>query len=95
MGKPVVVAPWLAEVAQTRLANVIFCKSDANSLANELLQLRLHGPKSVDVDLKDYDWDRIVKQVEVVLIQTTRDVAARRGLSLGSTRRSDERERAL
>jgi glycosyltransferase involved in cell wall biosynthesis len=81
MGKPVVVAPWLTEVAEMNLANVVFCDADAGSLADELATLRLQGPQSIDIDLDRYDWEKIVQQVEDILVQTTRDIAARRGLS--------------
>ena len=80
MGKPVVVAPWLAEVAQAKLANVVFCEPNANSLAEALLRSRVDGPRTIEVDLEDYDWDRIVKQFEEISVQTTQKVAARRGL---------------
>jgi glycosyltransferase involved in cell wall biosynthesis len=94
MGKPVVVAPWLAEVAQAKLANVVFCEPNANSLAEELLRLRVDGPRTIEVDLEDYDWDRIVKQFEEILVQTTQKVAARRGLPLSPSSQPAERERA-
>jgi len=77
MGKPVVVAPWLHEVARNALTNVSFCAPDAEPLAKHLSFLSDHGPACIESDLLRYDWTKLAAQVEDVLMQ----VIARRAKS--------------
>src|SRR5262249_48112137 len=74
MGKRVVVAPWLDEVARYPLPNVTFCEPDAESLAKHISLLADNGPCFVEANLSPYDWTALAGQVEDVLA----DVIAKR-----------------
>jgi glycosyltransferase involved in cell wall biosynthesis len=69
MGKRVVVAPWLDEVARYALPNVTFCEPDAESLATHISLIADNGPCFVEADLSPYDWTVLAGQVEDVLAQ--------------------------
>jgi glycosyltransferase involved in cell wall biosynthesis len=69
MGKPVVVAPWLDEVARCALPNVTFCEADAESLATHISLLADNGPCLVEANLSPYDWTMLAGQVEDVLAE--------------------------
>jgi glycosyltransferase involved in cell wall biosynthesis len=70
MGKPVVVAPWLDEVALNSLRNVSFCEPDAEPLAKHISFLADNEPACVESNLSSYDWTALAAQVEDVLAQT-------------------------
>ena len=81
MGKPVVVAPWLDEIARNSLPNVSFCEPDAEQLAKHLSILADCGPPCVESDLSSYDWTLLAAQFEDVLAQVIarrRDTGGRR-----------------
>jgi hypothetical protein len=69
MGKRVVVAPWVDEVARMSLPNVSFCEPDAEPLAKHISFLAENGPSCVESDLSSYDWTVLAAQVEDVLAQ--------------------------
>jgi glycosyltransferase involved in cell wall biosynthesis len=69
MGKRVVVAPWLDEVARNLLPNVSFCEPDAEPLAKHISFLVDNGPLCVESNLSSYDWKVLAAQVEDVLSQ--------------------------
>jgi glycosyltransferase involved in cell wall biosynthesis len=69
MGKRVVVAPWLDEVARNSLPNVSFCEPDAEPLAKHILSLADNEPACVESNLSSYDWTVLAAQVEDVLAQ--------------------------
>src|SRR5262249_24257838 len=69
MGKRVVVAPWLDEVARLTLPNVTFCEPDAESLATHISLLADNGPCFVEANLSPYDWTVLAGQVEDVLAE--------------------------
>ena len=69
MGKRVVVAPWLDEVARYALPNVTFCEPDAESLATHISLLADNKPCFVEADLSPYDWTVLARQVEDVLAE--------------------------
>jgi glycosyltransferase involved in cell wall biosynthesis len=81
MGKRVVVAPWLDEVARISLPNVSFCEPNAEPLARHISFLADNGPSCVEADLSSYDWTALAAQVEDVVAQ----VIARRDKKLNST----------
>jgi glycosyltransferase involved in cell wall biosynthesis len=74
MGKRVVVAPWLDEVARMSLPNVSFCEPDAEPLAKHISFLADNGHRCIETNLSSYDWTVLAAQVENVLAQ----VVARR-----------------
>lgn len=67
MGKPVLAAPRVDEVAELRLANVRFCPADAESLAREIEIVMASGDRPAEAALEAYDWDRLAGTVESVL----------------------------
>jgi glycosyltransferase involved in cell wall biosynthesis len=69
MGKRVVVAPWLDEVARNSLPNVSFCEPDAEPLAKHISFLADNEPTCVESNLSSYDWTVLAAQVEDVLAQ--------------------------
>jgi glycosyltransferase involved in cell wall biosynthesis len=69
MGKRVVVAPWLDEVARNLLPNVSFCEPDAEPLAKHISSLADNGHPSIETNLSSYDWTVLAAQVEDVLAQ--------------------------
>jgi glycosyltransferase involved in cell wall biosynthesis len=69
MGKRVVVAPWLDEVARNLLPNVSFCEPDAEPLAKHISFLADNEPTCVESNLSSYDWTVLAAQVEDVLAQ--------------------------
>jgi glycosyltransferase involved in cell wall biosynthesis len=69
MGKRVVVAPWLDEVARISLPNVSFCEPDAEPLAKHISFLADNGPRCIETNLSSYDWTVLAAQVEDVLAQ--------------------------
>lgn len=69
MGKRVVVAPWLDEVARNLLPNVSFCEPDAEPLAKHISFLADNEPTCVESNLSSYDWTVLAAQVEYVLAQ--------------------------
>jgi len=69
MGKRVVVAPWLDEVARNSLPNVSFCEPDAEALAKHISLLADNEPACVESNLSSYDWRALAAQVEDVLAQ--------------------------
>jgi glycosyltransferase involved in cell wall biosynthesis len=69
MGKRVVVAPWLDEVAHNFLPNVSFCEPDAEPLAKHISLLADNEPPCVESNLSSYDWTVLAAQVEDVLAQ--------------------------
>jgi glycosyltransferase involved in cell wall biosynthesis len=69
MGKRVVVAPWLDEVARNLLPNVSFCEPDAESLAKHISFLANNAPACFEPNLSSYDWTVLAAQVEDVLAQ--------------------------
>jgi glycosyltransferase involved in cell wall biosynthesis len=81
MGKRVVVAPWLDEVARNLLPNVSFCEADAERLAKHISFLVDNGTPSVESNLSSYDWTVLAAQVEDVLAQ----VIARREKEANAT----------
>ena len=83
MGKRVVVAPWLDEVARYALPNVTFCEPDAESLATHISLLADNGPCFVEANLSPYDWTALAGQVEDVLAEViAKRQTKRRTLSL-------------
>jgi glycosyltransferase involved in cell wall biosynthesis len=69
MGKRVVVAPWLDEVARISLPNVSFCEPDAEPLAKHISLLADNGHRCIETNLSSYDWTVLAAQVEDVLAQ--------------------------
>ena len=69
MGKRVVVAPWLEEVARNSLPNVSFCEPEAEPLAKHISFLADNEPACVESNLSSYDWTVLAAQVEDVLAQ--------------------------
>jgi glycosyltransferase involved in cell wall biosynthesis len=69
MGKRLVVAPWLDEVARYALPNVTFCEPDAESLAAHISLIADNGPCFVEANLSPYDWTVLAGQVEDVLAE--------------------------
>jgi glycosyltransferase involved in cell wall biosynthesis len=69
MGKRVVVAPWLDEVARNLLPNVSFCESDAEALARHISLLADNEPACFESNLSSFDWTVLAAQVEDVLAQ--------------------------
>jgi glycosyltransferase involved in cell wall biosynthesis len=67
MGKRVLVAPWLDEVARMSLPNVSFCEPDAESLAKHISVLADNGHRCIETNLSPYDWTVLAAQVEDVL----------------------------
>jgi glycosyltransferase involved in cell wall biosynthesis len=70
MGKRVVVAPWLDEVARYTLPNVTFCEPNAESLAKHISLIANNGSCFVEANLLPYDWTALAGQVEDVLAET-------------------------
>ncbi len=67
MGKPVLAAPRVEEVAEMHLPNVEFCEPNAESLERHIeLAMETRSPRAVP-DLSAYDWDRLTAQVETIL----------------------------
>jgi glycosyltransferase involved in cell wall biosynthesis len=69
MGKQVVAAPWVDEVARMSLPNVSFCEPDAEPLAKHLSFLADNGDPCIEINLSSYDWTVLAAQVEDVLAQ--------------------------
>src|SRR5262245_500488 len=69
MGKRVVVAPWLDEVARNSLPNVSFCEPEAEPLAKHISLLADNEPPCIESSLSSYDWRILAAQVEDVLAQ--------------------------
>jgi hypothetical protein len=69
MGKQVVVAPWLDEVARNLLPNVSFCEPDAESLTKHISILADNRSPYLEPNLSSYDWTVLAAQVEGVLAQ--------------------------
>jgi glycosyltransferase involved in cell wall biosynthesis len=69
MGKRVVVAPWLDEVARNLLPNVSFCEPEAEPLAKHISFLADNEPACVESNLSSYDWTVLAAQVEDVLAE--------------------------
>ena len=67
MGKPVLAAPCVEEVAATRLSHVHFCEADERAFERAVEQIMLSREPFVDPDLADYDWDRLTTKVEGIL----------------------------
>jgi glycosyltransferase involved in cell wall biosynthesis len=89
MGKRVVVAPWLDEVARYALPNVTFCEPDAESLATHISLLADNGPCFVEANLSPYDWTALAGQVEDVLAEViAKRQTKRRTLSLSEASKS-------
>jgi glycosyltransferase involved in cell wall biosynthesis len=88
MGKPVVVAPWLDEVARSSLPNVSFCQPNAEALAKHISFLADNGPPYIESNLSSYDWTALATQVEDILAQVVarRDKKAERNVSLHKSR---------
>lgn len=92
LDKPVVVAPWLDEVARSKLTNVTFCEDNAVSLADTLMRLHAGGASTIEVDLDRYDWDKLTAELEGILATTVERVAlqnstARTARTAGDTMR--------
>jgi glycosyltransferase involved in cell wall biosynthesis len=86
LGKPVLVAPWLDEVARNKLSNVTFCEDNATSLAEALARLHSRGMPTIEVDLDRYDWGKLTRELETILTGTIERVARRVPSASGDTR---------
>jgi glycosyltransferase involved in cell wall biosynthesis len=91
VGKRVVVAPWLDEVARMSLPNVSFCEPDAEPLAKHISFLADNGHRCIEANLSSYDWTVLAEQVEDVLAQ----VIARRYRKPGAKPHSSKVEAEL
>jgi glycosyltransferase involved in cell wall biosynthesis len=69
MGKRVIVAPWLDEVARNFLPNVSFCEPDAEPLAKHISLLADNESPCIESSLSSYDWTVLAAQLEDVLAQ--------------------------
>lgn len=76
VGKSVLVAPRLDEVARMNLPHVSFCNADAVSVAREIARAIYERPTHIDLDLRRYDWDELVLELERILEGAARTRAA-------------------
>lgn len=67
VGKPVLAAPRLDEVARMNLPHIVFCDADAASLASGIARIMQERPKHIDVDLRQYDWGKLALDLEKIL----------------------------
>jgi len=78
MGKPVLAAPHVEEVAQARLSHVEFAEANAKSLADRIERIMKRDAAVIEPDLERYDWDHLAQQVETILSTTVSDHGSRR-----------------
>jgi glycosyltransferase involved in cell wall biosynthesis len=71
MGKPVLAAPSVEEVAMMNLSNVRFCGADADSLARHIESAMNSTEPCVEPNLESYNWDRLTREVEDLLSRTS------------------------
>ncbi|HVM77660.1 MAG TPA: glycosyltransferase family 4 protein [Stellaceae bacterium] len=76
MGKPVLASPRVEEVAETALSHVQFCEADAESLARHIERAMTAAAPAPEPDLERYDWDRIARTVEEILMDTAQRYAS-------------------
>lgn len=69
MGKPVLASPRVDEVAAMQLSHVQFCEADAESLARGIERAIADPAHAPEPDLEGYDWDRLTRRVEEILIE--------------------------
>ena len=67
MGKPVLSAPRVDEVAELQLANVRFCPANSESLASTIEIMMTSRGQPTEAALEAYDWDRLAGTVESIL----------------------------
>jgi len=69
MGKPVVAAPMVQEVAAADLSYVRFCDADAVSLERTIEAMMNQREAPIESHLDAYDWDRLAARVETILLE--------------------------
>ena len=76
MGKPVLAAPRVEEIAEMHLSHVRFCDADPQAFERAVEQIISAHEPFIEPDLVEYDWDRLTDKVEGILTYAASGLAS-------------------